>query len=293
MTAACAWAEPKTEHVDTTILLSVDGRELLRYQAEPGPLPGTTIDPIFRRGGYLHPIRTPSGRIVTGDFPADHRHHHGVWFAWTRTEFDGRRPDFWNMGQGTGRVDFLRIDELDPAGFISRHHAIDLTSGKPVVALEERWKVRLVEADDTRTIIDLEIVQDCASDTPLHLPQYHYGGLGFRGPDKWTDSEFQILTSAGETDRIRANGSRAKWIRISGPVDGATAHIAILGHGSNVRAPQPLRVHPDDPFVCFAPQQLGDMEITPRRSYVSRYRIVTSDQPLQPTELDHLWSEFR
>lgn len=291
----CAQArgDVRSERTGDAVILSDGGRELLRYQAEPGPLPDPAIDSLFRRGGYLHPVRTPSGRVVTGDFPADHRHHHGIWFAWTKTEFDGRTPDFWNMGQGTGRVDFAGVETLGPKGFVSRHRAVDLTSGKPVNVLEERWNVELVEVSAERTIFDLEISQDCATDKSLHLPKYHYGGLGFRAPENWTGSDFQILTSAGETSRIRANESRAKWIRISGPVDGTSATIAILCHGDNFRAPQPLRVHPTDPFVCFAPPQLGDMKITPGQSFVSRYRIITSDETLEPEELDRLWEEFR
>lgn len=291
----CAQArgDVRSERTGDAVILFDGERELLRYQAEPGPVPDPAIDSLFRRGGYLHPIRTPSGRVVTGDFPADHRHHHGIWFAWTKTEFEGRTPDFWNMGQGTGRVDFAGVETLGPNGFVSRHRAIDLTSGKPLTVLEERWRVGLLEASATRTIFDLEIVQECAANAPLRLPKYHYGGLGFRGPDNWTGNDFQILTSTGEIDRVRANESRARWIRISGPVHGESAQIAILCHSENFRFPQPLRVHPTDPFVCFAPPQLGDMKITPGQSFVSRYRIVTSDAPLEPEELDRLWGEFR
>jgi catechol 2,3-dioxygenase-like lactoylglutathione lyase family enzyme len=46
------------------------GRRVLTYQAEPGDLPGPNIKPIFRRGGYIHPVFTPSGRVITDDFPA-------------------------------------------------------------------------------------------------------------------------------------------------------------------------------------------------------------------------------
>ncbi|MGV3533987.1 MAG: DUF6807 family protein, partial [Chthoniobacteraceae bacterium] len=87
-------------------------REIVRYQAEPGELPRPNIKEAFQRGAYLHPIQTPSGRVVTDDYPSDHLHHHGVWFPWTKTEFKGRKPDFWNMGAKTGRVVFVGIDKV-------------------------------------------------------------------------------------------------------------------------------------------------------------------------------------
>ena len=66
----------------------------MAYQAEPGEFPRANIKEAFRRGGYLHPIHAPNGRVVTDDFPPNHIHHHGVWWAWTKTEFQGRQPDF-------------------------------------------------------------------------------------------------------------------------------------------------------------------------------------------------------
>ena len=38
-------------------------------------------------------------------------------------------------------------------------------------------------------------------------------------------------------------------------VDGALAGLAALVHPENFRAPQPVRVHPNEPFVCIAPER--------------------------------------
>jgi hypothetical protein len=94
------------------VIVRAGKKEVLRYQAEPGEFPRKDIKEIFRRGGYLQSIHTPSGKLVTDDFPPNHVHHHGVWSPWTKTEFEGRKPDFWNMGGGTGRVDFVVLDEV-------------------------------------------------------------------------------------------------------------------------------------------------------------------------------------
>ena len=98
-----AWARPSAGAAASPL-------PLLDYQAEPGPLPRDNIKDLFTRGGYLHPIRTLTGRVITDDFPPNHIHHHGVWWAWTHTEFDGRKPDFWNVGDGKGRVEFVSLD---------------------------------------------------------------------------------------------------------------------------------------------------------------------------------------
>lgn len=53
---------------ERSLAISVGRQNVLRYWTEERPLPRTELDSIYLRGGYLHPVRTPSGRIVTGDY---------------------------------------------------------------------------------------------------------------------------------------------------------------------------------------------------------------------------------
>jgi hypothetical protein len=53
-----------------------------------------------------------------------------------------------------------------------------------------------------------------------------------------------------------------------------------------------MRTHPTEPFFCYAPQQLGDMEIAPGTPYVSKYRIIVADgEPARETA-DAWWKEW-
>lgn len=281
------------------IIFTAGARELLRYQAEPGELPRPDIKEAFRRGGYLHPIFTPAGRLVTDDYPANHLHHHGVWSPWTKTEFEGRKPDFWNMGAGTGRVEFVAVEEVwskdGRAGFKARHQFADLLAKPPKIALHETWEIAVsaVEGTPARTIIDLTSTQTCASDAPLKLPKYHYGGLGFRGNWAWNGAAaLRTLSSEGETDRTKINEQRGKWCWLGGLVDGQPAGVTILCAPANFRFPQPMRLHPGEPFFCFAPQQLGEMEIAPGSPYVSRYRFIVADGEPTREQADAWWQEW-
>jgi len=272
---------------------------LIDYQAEPGALPRDNIKSSFERGGYLHPIRTLTGKVVTDDFPPNHIHHHGVWWAWTSSEFDGRKPDFWNMGDGKGRVEFVSLDGSwsGPvhAGFRSKHRFIDLTAKEPVNALDETWEVTVYAPGERSRfwVFDLVSRQRCATSHALKLPEYRYGGMGVRGNWVWNGrTNAAFLTSDGETDRIKGHATRGRWCDIGGLLDGDFAGLAILCHPDNFRAPQPMRIHPDEPFFNFAPQQAGDMAIAPEETYVSRYRFVVHDGRANKTELDRLWNDY-
>jgi hypothetical protein len=269
-------------------------REILRYQAEPGELPRKDIKEIFRRGGYIQALRSPSGKLVNDDFPPNHIHHHGIWSPWTKTEFEGRQPDFWNMGDGKGRVDFVSIGETwakdGKVGFQAEHRFVDMTAKPEKVALLENWNLS-VASDGKRNIIDLTITQNCAAGSPLKLPEYHYGGLGFRGNRAWDGAaNCKFLTASGITDRNKVNTAREPWCWMGGKVDGETCGVTFLCHPSNFRAPQPIRVHPAEPFFCYAPQQGGAMEIVPGKPYIARYRIIVSDGEADPSA-SKKWAE--
>jgi hypothetical protein len=273
--------------------IKIGGRQVLSFVTTPAGLPSPDIKPIFLRGGYIHPVFTPKGKIVTDDYPSDHYHHHGIWFAWTKTEFEGKHPDFWNVGDGTGRVDFEKVGKMwsGPvhAGFTSFQKYVALTGEKPKTALNEEWEVRVYNLGNAYYVFDIVATQECASASPLILEEDRYGGRGVRGNREWKDkTRVSFLTSDGKT-RIDGNATRSHWCHIGGSVDGQLVGIAVLDHPSNFRAPAPLRIHPDDPYFNYAPSQLGMFQIDPGKKFVLRYRYVVSVGPPDPKLLEQLW----
>lgn len=289
-------AEITAVREDRQVVIRSGDKEILRYQAEPGDLPRREIPKAFERGGYIRTIRTPSGRLITDDFPKDHLHHHGVWNPWTKTEFEGRHPDFWNMGDKTGKVDFVALDKVwqkdGKAGFQARHQFVDLSADPPEIALLETWDITVSLAGGNY-VIDFTSTQTCAGPSPLKLPEYRYGGFGFRGNAAWIAKDnCKFLSASGLTDRAKLDTSREKWCWLGGKVDGETCGVTILDHPENFRFPQPVRMNPDQPFFCYAPQQLGGMEISPGEKYISRYRLVVADGEPDAKAAEQWWSEY-
>jgi Methane oxygenase PmoA len=284
---------------DNRLDLKISDRAAFSFVGKPLGLPGKDIKPVFLRGGYIHPVYTPSGRMVTDDYPSDHYHHHGIWFAWTKTQFENGHPDFWNVDDGTGRVDFAGVDATWSgavhAGFTSRQSYVALTGGVAKTALNEQWQVRLYnvgQAANRYYMFDIVATQQGATSSPLILEEYRYGGMGVRGHRDWKDkSKVSFLTSEGKT-RENGNATRGRWCRISGPVDAQLVGIAILDHPANLRAPQPMRLNPDDPFFNYAPSQLGKFEIKPGEKFVLRYRYIVSDGAANVAQLERLWNDY-
>ena len=55
-------------------------------QGDPAPKPHSC---------YIHPLYGLDGEVLTDDFPADHLHHRGVFWAWPHVTVDGRHLDLW------------------------------------------------------------------------------------------------------------------------------------------------------------------------------------------------------
>jgi hypothetical protein len=288
---------PTVTQRNNTLDLVSNARTAARFQMQGESPPG--VDEVVLRGGYLHPLYTPGGVAVTGDYPDSHNHHHGIWSAWTRTRFNARAIDFWNMADRLGKVDFQSLEQTWQgqvfAGFRARLAHIDLLGDKPVVALHEHWTVTTYQTHSQAPpyfVIDLNSTQRTATQAPLLLEEYTYGGFALRGHPQWDDPEDVTFFTSEGLDRKRGDNAKGRWCTIGGKVDGALVGFAMLGHPKNFRAPQTFRIHPDHPYMAFAPIKDGPFAIEPGKPYITRFRIITFDGPLDRELIDHLWHDY-
>lgn len=291
----------RLERADGRIAATVGRAAVLSFQEQPATPANPKIKDVYKRGGYIHPVFSPGGIRVTDDYPADHFHHHGIWFAWVKTEYEGRHPDFWNVGDDTGRIDFQGVGEFWSGsvhgGLTAKFQSIDLKAPAPKPVVDEQWEVRVYtvgEGARRYRMFDLVSTQRILGDSPLKLPVYRYGGVGIRGHEQWIGKgdKTKFLTSTGERDRIKAHESRAAWCHMGGLVDGKPTGIATLAHPANFRSPEPMRVNPNIPFLNFAPSQAGDWEMVPGKTYVWRYRFIVQDGEPDQAWLESRWQDY-
>lgn len=291
---------------DNTIQVRHGDRPLLQYnKAHVEPPAG--VNEKYGRSGHIHPVWTPSGAIVTDELPPDHLHQSGIFFAFTKAQFENREVDFWNLAGGKGRVRFksAQAGTSGPifASFRTEQEHVDLTAdnekveiGKITggkVALIETWEVRAWNPGSNAGywFMDIDSSIRCATASPLKLPEYHYGGMAIRAARPWVPKEVAFFTSEGDT-RIKGNHKRAKWCDIHGLIDNKEAGIALFTNPQNFRFPEPLRIHPTMPYMVYTPQFLGDFELTPGTIHRSSYRFVIHDGQLSPDTLNQLWQNY-
>ena len=295
--------ELELEETEDVIRVSLRGKPVLEYVKTEKPVP-EGIEPHYRRSGYIHPVYTPTGEEITGDFPADHAHQHALFFAWTKAGYDGKAVDFWNQAKNLGRIEFREVVELkrdERQVSFSVRHAFSVPEGDEFIdVLDEVWTVTVHQTPEDHFLFNVESIQECVTAKPLNLPQYRYGGMAFRGHVQWLKEkedhsidpgDLQFLTSEGN-DRWEGNHTRPNWVALSGTIDDQEVSAAIFCSPTNFRAPQSVRIHPNKPYFCFAPMVDGAFKIAPGEKYVSRYRYLITSEAAEPETIGKHWSDY-
>lgn len=296
---------PATWEFDTSaggqLELSNRGSMVFRYNTRPVRHPDHS-HPNQPRDAYIHPAFSPSDKLVTGDYSAEsHPHHRGFFLAYTKTEVGELHPDFWNIQGGSGKVHFDHLGEQEAGPVTARFSTFhrweaSREDADPVVVLGERWDVEAFDIPGSPYwMIDLTSTQQ-ATDRPMVLPPYRYGGMAYRGPDSFfPEGVLDVLTSEG-LDRVQGDQQPARWVDLTGPVaDGSETYAgaAMFDHPANVNHPTPARIHPTRlPFFCFVPGHDTAVTIDTDAPTVFRYRILIHDGRPDAARNERIWYDF-
>jgi hypothetical protein len=289
------------------IILKKGSSEILHYRKSV-MYPPAGVDTAYKRSGFIHPMYTPSGNILTRVSPRDHYHHFGIWNPWTMVKIGNHVTDFWNLNSKQGTVRFSGINSTISGqvygGFSVKQDHIDFRGAKPEeLAINEVWDVRAWNSEPVAGIkaylVDLTTFLSVAGKDPITFVAYRYaGGIGFRATGEWNKDNSTVLTSEGKT-RKDADGSRARWTDINGAFkDNGNSGITFFSHPSNREFPEPMRVWPEsqngtgDVYFEFCPTRHKSWELFPGNLYRLKYRMLVYDGKIDKETADRLWNDF-
>lgn len=288
---------------DGDIVVTAFNKKVLQYNYGVH-YPPQGVDSAFKRSGFLHPLWSPSGNILTRINPPDHYHHMGIWNPWTHVLFQNKEVDFWNIGDKKGTVQFADFITTYTgnvyAGFdaLQKHIAFNLPEkNKETTALNETWRIRVYNAGPKIWLIDFVSSLNCATDSTVILKEYRYGGFGFRASEDWTNANSKVLTSEGKT-RKDADATTARWCMIDGEMKNGHSGILFMSYPGNYNFPEPMRVWPKDMnkrgdvFFSFSPTRNKDWALYPGNNYVLKYRMLVYDETISVQQAEEAWKCF-
>lgn len=296
-------AHIKAVAADGFLTISDNNKNLLRYNYKT-MYPPAGVDTVYRRSGFIHPLWSPRGQELTRIHAPDHYHHWGLWNPWTEVLFEGDSVDFWNLARKQGTVRFANFTAITNGNAYAEYkalheHVVFKKDGSEKVALNEVQSVRIYQplANQNYYIADITIQLNCATESPVLLLEYRYGGLGIRATKEWNKDNSQVITSEGK-NRKEADGSRARWCMVQGAVNGDYAGLVMMSYPTNYNYPEPLRVWPEnmngrgDVFLNFSPTKNMNWPLQPGKTYVLKYRLLVFNDAFSKEKAEAAWQHF-
>ncbi|WP_149499100.1 DUF6807 family protein [Roseiconus lacunae] len=193
---------------------------------------------------YLHPINDLDGNPLTEDFPSDHLHHRGIFWAWHQLTVDGNTiGDGWMLRRFTWDVRECEPSSLDDGAAMLRlvvdWKSPDFRNGQLPVVTEQTRLTFFPDSDDRRQF-DIDIrLRATHPNTRIGGSDDAKGYGGFSLRTKLPD-DLAFVSQNGPEQPAFASVPPSPWMSFRGSFSEQSDHsITVLTHPQSVGYPQP------------------------------------------------------
>lgn len=255
-----------------------------------GVISSTNAPPSLARSSYLHPLHGLDGEVLTDDFPKDHYHHRGLFWAWPHVRIGEQETDLWLLKGIRQQFErWLRRDAGKSAAVLGVRNGW-YVDGRKVV--EEQVWLRVLPATPDGRAIDVELTLKPLKQ-PLTLRGAEgkgYGGLSLRFAPR--EGEPVITTPDGRTrdDLVMAH---LPWTDLSAHFSGAPSPSGATIFVSPT--------HPDFPpewmtrhygVLCVGWPGVTAQTIQPGKTIRCRYRLWIHRGIPEAVRLNQIYDDY-
>ncbi len=254
----------------------------------------------FKRANYVHPLYSLDGQVITEDFPKDHLHHRGVFWAWHVLTVAGKYAgdnwvcdDFeWDLQDAKAAADPGDKSIALKTRWLWKSPEVTDSDGKMKPMVEETTTVRVFARKPHYRLVDFEIRMKALLDD-VRMSGSHdkkgYGGFSVR-MHRPKDMVFTGEIGVVKPNRLPVEGGA--WMDMSGNLaEKGKSGLTILCHPSLPTFPQKwlLRMGAQQ-----NPQWPGsELYLLPKgKDVILRYRLVIHDDVLTAAALKELHLEY-
>jgi hypothetical protein len=213
--------------------LSERGKPALVYNYGPQLRDGAPRD--RRRCCYIFPVYTPAGVSMLDDFPKDHWHHRGLFWAWPVVEVAGRPYDLWMTMTARHRADKVPVTYVSATEARLEVRNYWEADGKDIV--REDLRLRVLPADSAAREFEVELTWE-AMGAPVTLRGSREKGKSYGGfSARFADREGTVLRADGETLSQDEDLTPRHWAELEGVYAGRKAVLRITPDPKNPGAP--------------------------------------------------------
>lgn len=253
-------------------------RPVLVYRHGIQSKPGVPAD--RNRASYVQPLYGLDGEMLTDDFPRDHYHHRGLFWAWPHVRIGSAEHDLWMLRGVEDRfVGWRERTTDDGKATLDVANAWFVADRK---VLDERVQLTVLPATSEGRVIDVALTWT-AIDEPVTLwgaAGKSYGGLSLRfAPRRQT-----VVTTADGRQPKDLNLTRLQWADLSAQFQksDATSGIAIFVDRTHPGFP-PMWITRHYGFLGVGWPGIEPFTFQPGQPVCCRYRLWIHRGPFDPS----------
>ncbi|HIE95664.1 MAG TPA: hypothetical protein EYG03_17065 [Planctomycetes bacterium] len=266
------------------------GQPVLQYQLKTKDKDGK-----WPRANYIHPLHGLDGDVITEDFPKDHGHHRGIFWAWHQVWVGESKvgdawacKDFvWDV-QSKG-VEYCADGRLKLTANVEwKSFQLAAPDGQMIPIMAERTVVTVHPAHTEYRLLDFEISLKAL------LPNVRIGGSedakGYGGfsPRLKLSKDQQFVSRDGNVEPQKAAIDAGPWIDISNGTQG----VAILCHPSNPGYPELWILRAKRSMQNAKYPGVEPIEILPTTPAILRYRLVIHRGSAEQANIAERFAEY-
>jgi hypothetical protein len=260
-----------------------------------------SLDGKYKRANYIHPLYGLDDEILTEDFPPDHPHHRGVFWAWHQVWLGDRK-----LGDNWATQDFfwdvydtgiLTIDSQSRAlqlhVYWKSPHLTD-ANGKQQPFVKETTTIRIHRAENDIRKIDFQIELLALKDD-MRLGGSEdakgYGGLTTRIP---LPDGLEFTGTNGPVEPTNLSVEAGPWLDLSGNLggNGRISGLAILCHKSSPGYPQRWILRRKGSAQNPVYPGRHPVPLSHEEPLILRYRLIIHRGDVNDVNLDKLQAEY-
>lgn len=269
------------------------GEPVFEFQIDP-----VSQDGKYARANYLHPVYDPDGVLVTEDFPKDHLHHRGIFWAWHQVLLNGRhvsdpwvckdikwdKPIAHGVGPSSDSASFSIVRDWlvpDPE-----------QAGRNLRAMREMVGIEVWEKTDGIRRIDIAIGLRALVEGVALGGSDDVKGYGGFSPRIRLSEDVEFVGQTGPVKPAKTAVDGGAWMNVTRTLEGKRRSVTILVHPS----------HPGFPVKWILrskrsmqnPQWPGrkPVSVSTKSDTVLRYRLLLHNDLLKPVLIEEEWKHF-
>ena len=277
--AGTAWGAFTIEDNEKALTVLEDGKPVLVYNYTMVDAP-PKVDKRYRRACYVHPLYGLDGEVMTQDFPFDHYHHRGLFWAWPKSTMGEKALDLWTIaGVRQHHEAWVTREAGDDKAEIAITNVwlYDDAPETPVVRESVRYIVHPAGAQSRAIDFTLRFENVSAEGVTIRgatTDNKGYGGFCYRPAAKRKPMHFTAAGSAIDDDLLRLE---SPWVDVSfEAVKGGDKQsgVAIFQHPSNPGYPHPGWILRHYGFLGCSWPHTEPCVLQPGNAFELRYRLL-------------------